>query len=330
LPSNRASVRSAKSPKSDEIPAAFKKTVPSSMDDLRAMERHVEALVAKVSPAVVSVRVNQSIGSAVVITEEGFVLSAAHVCGEPDMPVVFTFPSGRTARGKTLGTDHGMDSGLMKITDPGPWPHVEMAEPTSVRPGDWVLALGHPGGFDHERSVVARLGRVIRLGDLLQTDCTLIGGDSGGPLFDMRGAVVGIHSRISDSTTENFHVPIGTFVATWDRLAKGENWGEQATPTGRWTTIGVRAIDAGGGCRLESVSEDGPGYRAGLLAGDLIVQIEDEPVTNADCLSHYVRQANPGDEITLVVRRDGQDVPIKVKVEARRRWGRGWRGGQGP
>jgi serine protease Do len=297
------------------LPLAFRKGAPASIEDLKIMQQHVERLVSRAAPAVVSVQVGNGVGSGVVITSDGLVLCAAHVCGEPNLKVRFTFPDGRTAHGHTLGANHDMDSGLMKISDPGPWPHVDMAEADSLRQGDWVVALGHPGGFDPDRPVVARLGRVLRLGPLLQTDCTLMSGDSGGPLFDMHGRVVAIHSRISDSTTENFHVPIDTYLETWSRLLKGDLWGDQK-PAAQ-ATIGVRGVDTSSGCTLEHVAEDSAAFKAGLKVGDIVLRIQNEAIPDAESLARCVRRANPGDAIVVVVSRNGAEVPIKVKVEAR-------------
>src|SRR5205807_4246056 len=95
---------------------------------------------------------------------------------------------------------------------------------------DWCVVTGHPGGFRPGRSPVVRVGRILELNltsprAYLRTDCTLVGGDSGGPLFDMHGRVIGIHSRIGGSITANLHVPVDTYRETWDRLVKGERWG---------------------------------------------------------------------------------------------------------
>ena len=213
--------------KPGRLPAVFGRATPASLDDLKSIEQHVKALVTRISPAVVAVQVDGASGSGVVVSADGLVLTVAHVCEQPDREVRFVFPDGKTARGKTLGMNHEIDSGLTKITDEGEWPHVDIGDLDQTHLGDWVLALGHPGGFDAQRSVVARLGRIITLNsDALQTDCTIMAGDSGGPLFDMHGRVIGVHNRISDSTAENFHVPIRTYYDTWDRLAKRESWGE--------------------------------------------------------------------------------------------------------
>ncbi len=213
--------------KREDLPLAFTRIAPGSVDELKTFEKHIEKLVSRISGAVVAVQVGRATGSGVVISEDGLVLSAAHVCRQPNREVIFTFASGKTARGRTLGTNHDVDAGLMKISAQGKWPHVEIGDLQGARTGDWVLGLGHPGGFEPDRAVVVRLGRLIRIGGAsLQTDCTLLGGDSGGPLFDMYGRVIGIHSKIGDSTSANFHVSIQAYLDNWERLAKAENWGE--------------------------------------------------------------------------------------------------------
>src|SRR5205807_1727365 len=94
-----------------------------------------------------------------------------------------------------------------------------------LKKGQWVITVGHPGGFRPDRSPPVRLGRVIEsTKSLVRTDCTIVGGDSGGPLFDMTGKVVGIHSRIGAPLSANIHVPVDTYRDTWDRLVKGEVW----------------------------------------------------------------------------------------------------------
>jgi serine protease Do len=203
------------------LPSAFNKSAPVTLANLKTIENHVKGLVKHISAAVVAVEVGDGSGSGVVISADGLVMTAGHVCGEPDHDVSFTFPDGKIAHGKTLGVDLESDTGLMRITNPGPWPYVSTGELAQAKLGDWVLALGHPGGFDLKRSLVVRLGRIIRLTpDALQTDCTISPGDSGGPLVDMYGRVIGIHSYISSSPADNFHVPITSYYDSWTMLVK--------------------------------------------------------------------------------------------------------------
>ena len=96
-------------------------------------------------------------------------------------------------------------------------PSLRFPQRTCLRLGIGVLALGHPGGFDSRRGVIVRLGRIIgKKDETMQTDSRLLGGDSGGPLFDFEGKVIAIHSRVSTQPDQNFHIPIESFHANWD------------------------------------------------------------------------------------------------------------------
>jgi serine protease Do len=212
--------------KGDSLPPALSRPVPEGPEDLRAIEKQVQAVVAKVRPAVVGIRMGAGQGSGVIVSEDGYVLTAGHVSGKPGRDVTVVLPDGRKLKAKTLGRNRGIDSGLVKITEPGTWPHVDMGKSTDVHRGQWVVAIGHPGGFRPNRTPVVRVGRVlVATRYFLRSDCTLVGGDSGGPLFDMNGRVVGIHSRIGGAITENVHVPVDTYRQTWDRLVKSDSWG---------------------------------------------------------------------------------------------------------
>lgn len=298
-----------------ELPAAFTKATPTSIADLTVMQRQVESIVKRVSPAVVSVEIGFGTGSGVIISADGLVLTAGHVCGRPNRKVQFTFPDGSTAKGKTLGLDRDSDTGLMRITDPGPWPFVPVGDLEQAQLGDWVLALGHPGGFDPKRSLVVRLGRIIRLAtDALQTDCTIAPGDSGGPLVDMHGRVIGIHSAISTSTSENFHVSITEFYNTWAELVRGERWSTLAAKPGAY--LGATAADAAAGCKLVTIDERSPAARAGLRPGDLVLRVDERDIKAAATFERWVTESNPGETLTLEIKRGGKLMSFKVKMQA--------------
>jgi hypothetical protein len=201
------------------------KTTPESIEDLRALEKKVQAVVAKVTPSVVGLLLGPAQGSGVII-KDGYILTAGHVSGVPNRKCIVVTPDGKKLDGKTLGRNTSIDSGLVQITTAGDYPPAEMGRSTGLRKGQWVVTIGHPGGFRPNRTPVVRVGRILHVdGNVIQTDCTLVGGDSGGPLFDLDGKVIGIHSRIMNKISENFHVPVDTYINTWDRLAKGEQWG---------------------------------------------------------------------------------------------------------
>jgi serine protease Do len=298
-----------------DLPAAFNKPTPASLADLRSIEQHVKALVARVSPVVVAVEIGDVSGSGVVISADGLVLTAGHVCGRPKRDVVFTFPDGQTARGKTLGAAADDDTGLMRITDPGNWPHAAMGDLQQTRVGDWALALGHPGGFDLKRSLVVRLGRVILLAPgIVQSDCPISPGDSGGPLFDMHGRVIGVHSAISSSPAENFHVPVTEFYDNWTELVaslRGTGQGTRPLPY-----IGASFIDETAGCEVSALDENSPAARAGLKVGDVVLKVGGHEVNTSAFLWRWVTESDPGDTINLDIKRGDKRLSFEVKLQA--------------
>jgi len=294
-----------------DLPGAFTREAPASLDDLRAIQTRVEKLVAELSPSVVAVQIGQISGSGVIIATNGLVLTAGHVCGRPNREVRLLFPDGRTQRGKTLGVDLGSDIGLIRITDPGPWPAVKMGDLKPVRVGDWVLALGLPGGFDRQRSLVARLGRIIQSEpDALRTDCTITTGDSGGPLFDLSGRVIGVHSFISESIDDNYHIPVSQLQAGWNQLVRGGS-GAPAPPR---VYVGASSVDGTGGCRLAAVEKNSPASQAGLRTGDLVLKVDGRAIKAAAAFQRWIAEGQPGETLDLEIERDGQRLTVTVKL----------------
>jgi serine protease Do len=203
------------------------KPAPLTVDDLRALEKQVQAVVARCQPATVNLTLGPIQGSGVLV-KDGYILTAGHISGVPGREVIVQLPDGRKLKGKTLGHNGSIDSGLIKLTEPGTWPTVAIGQSAALKKGQWVVALGQPGDYRPNRLPVVRLGRVLDTGPaVIRTDCTLTGGDSGGPLFDLDGKLVGIHSRIGLAIVFNFHAPIDTYTATWDSLVRGKSWGDR-------------------------------------------------------------------------------------------------------
>jgi serine protease Do len=292
-------------------PAAFDKPVPQTVQDLRIIQERVKRMVAKVTPATVAIRFGNNAGSGVIVSKDGYVLTAGHISGEPDHTVTLILSDGRRVKGKTLGSNRGYDSGMIRITDEGDWPFVEMGDSEKLKPGDWCLALGHPDGYKPGRSPVLRLGRVLSLRKkTIRTDCALVGGDSGGPLFDLSGKVIGIHSRIGSGLSFNIHVPVDTYRDTWDRLVKGEVWG--GGPIGPY--IGVTLNSDAKECRIAEVEKGSPAEKAGLQPDDVVLRCDKEKIADLEDLIALVRRHKPGDKLSLEVRRGTEIVKLKVVV----------------
>ena len=205
---------------------------------LKRVEAKSRAVAAHVLGATVGI-INQSLagngrlgeGSGVVVSEDGLVLTVGHVINKPGCELTVIFPDGRRVAAKALGANFARDSGLAKITEPGKWPHVEMGHSDDIKPGTWCMALGHPGGIQQGRTPPIRLGRVLNAGKgarFLVTDATVISGDSGGPLFDLDGRVIGVHSNIGMSVDQNQDVPIDVYREQWNDLLAGKAIGAPA------------------------------------------------------------------------------------------------------
>ena len=310
---------------------SFDKANPENIDDLKAVEAHVKEVLKKVIPATVCVQVGGASGSGVIVSEDGLILTAAHVSGQPGKDVTVIMPDGKKLKGKSLGGNEGIDSGMMKITEPGKYPFVEMGKVGDMKKGAWCICTGHPGGWHPGRSPVVRVGRILEVTyqkgpdgkDLktnptsVRTDCTLVGGDSGGPLFDMYGRVIGINSRIGPTITSNIHVPVDTFRETWTRLVSSERWGGRGSSRNNaqgdpYFGIGLDQIDKD--CVIIKVAPDSPAEKAGLKVEDIIKKFEGKDVDDVEALRDLFKQKKPGDEVTFEVQRGDKTMTLKVKV----------------
>ena len=234
---------------------------PTEPEDLKLVQQKVKEVARKNMNLVVAVTDGIGYGSGVIVSEDGLVLTAGHVLltGGTDFRVIF--PDGREAKAEPWGRNLNVDAGMVRILEEGPWDHAEMGTLATLRKGDWCVCLGHSGGYELGRRPPVRAGRIIDFEpDQLVTDCVLIGGDSGGPLFDLEGRVVGIHSSIGGSIAENRHVSIATFRKHWDRMISGEKWGqlpelagkedEQQKPPGKRSSMGIRVDRSSGTAKL--------------------------------------------------------------------------------
>jgi serine protease Do len=322
----------AAAPAADPVPKwdPARTTAPEDLNELKSLQNAVKNVVDKATPATVAILYpppptsKGSAGSGVIVSEDGLVLTAAHVIRDYDEPkggalegkvlpftsgkaVKIQLPDGTKVDGKTLGINAGEDTGMVQITTKGPnngkWPFVPVAKSAEVQKGQWVVSLGHPSGPKEGRSPVARLGRVLGSDKhILRTDCTLVGGDSGGPLFDLNGRLIGIHSRISFGLTQNFHVQTDQYKNDWDKLVSGEWIDKPATKSSAYIGV-VFPDDEEDDAWLKDVVEGDPGDKAGLKAGDTITRFNDSVVKSVKQFRKLMETAKPGDKVKLGVRR---------------------------
>lgn len=288
---------------------------PQTIAELRAMQEHQQTLVKQLLSCTVGVIVGPAHGSGVIISEDGYILTAAHVAGTPNQRATVILSDGRKVRAKTLGSYRTLDAGLMKITDDGAWPFAEMSKVQTATEGQWCVVTGHPGGFQEGRNPVVRIGRVLATDAFaITTDCTLVGGDSGGPLFDMDGKVIGINSRIGRFLTANLHVPVAAFQESWDRLANGDQWGHFP---GTGPLIGVKGVADAPDARIAEVYSETPAEKAGVKAGDVIVKFHGKEVTDFASLQLLVNDCEPGDKVEIELLRGERRIVLSLEVGKR-------------
>jgi serine protease Do len=296
-----------------------------SLEDLARIEKKVEDVSKNVMPATVALLAEDTgaSGSGVITSADGLILTAAHVVqGAEELLVVF--PDGLQVPGKVLGANYSKDIAMVQISKPGPWPFVELGASKPLEAGDWVIALGHSAGFNAARTPPVRFGRVVSKGpgNFLTTDCTLIGGDSGGPLFDLDGKLIGINSSIGVSLTNNNHAGVDGFRQDWDRLLAGEAWGQlQMNPFANpeMPVLGIGAGDGRGirGVVVGVVSPGSPAAAAGVRVGDLIQAIDGKPIRNFKELTVVLAKRDVGDRIKLQVKRDTRTSELDVTLARR-------------
>ena len=167
--------------------------------------------------------------SGVIVSPDGIVLTTTDVVtGRSDNEVTVILSDRKQLKAKCLGRHHWglqkrfVNCAMLKIISPEPLPFVEMGKAANLTKGDWCLALGHAGGYRPERGLVVRLGRILEIKERICSSCAIVGGDSGGPLFDFDGRVIGIHSSIGTSMNQNYHNSIDTYKESWERLLAQE------------------------------------------------------------------------------------------------------------
>ncbi len=291
---------------------------PANKEELKTLQSRIRELTPKIIPVTVAIQVGRANGSGVIVDASGHVLTAAHVAGEPGRDAIVFLSDGRVAHGITLGMNQRLDAGLIKITEPGQWPHAPLGHSADLTEGQWCLATGHPGGYnpDRPRPPVLRWGRVLKVDEsAILTDCTLVGGDSGGPLFDLQGNVIGIHSRIGKNLTINVHVPIDPYRDSWERLVSGEAWNLMESETAMpW--MGVLKNPDSDDATIHQVTPGSPAFQAGLVAGDRIVRVNDVPIATFAELKNEISQLAIGESIEVEIQRGDELHVFKVTIAA--------------
>jgi serine protease Do len=301
-------------------PAEMAVAPPLTLPALVEVQKTVQDHLGRVRQSLVVLRHGDGTASGVIVSPDGLILTAAHVTMKPGARVTVVMPDGTLQKATALGLDDKTDAGLAQLDRRGKkraWPFVEVERDVGkVDVGSWCFALGHPGGWDKERGLVLRVGRVLKQkANSLETDCVLMGGDSGGPLFDLKGKLIGIHSQILSERNQNVHVSMAPFLRSWDRMKGSQVIQTWATGSGGYLGVAVmQAASDPTAVEVEEVIPGSPAERAGLKTADRLLEVNRESLIDDSHFAAIVRQRAPGDVVTLKIRRGEVDRVLEVKL----------------
>lgn len=287
---------------------------PRKISDFKKLEQQVKSVVPELKKATVSIDINGGSGSGVIVSADGLIMTAAHVALEVGKEVKVIFESGETLKAITLGLHSENDAAMAKIINESgrEFPFVKIAEEEKHYLGDFILSIGHSGGFNESRGAVVRLGRVIEyFTDSIKTDGTLIGGDSGGPLFNLRGELIGIHSRVGQVLNENVHVPVSTFKTHWSELESSEFLGMGPFAEHPALSFGFIPIEKNEEIYVQQVLPKSLAQKGGLQSGDAITQINERVVTSFESLAKGLNLYEKS--LQIKVKRNGKEILLKYE-----------------
>ncbi|MBK7405868.1 MAG: trypsin-like peptidase domain-containing protein [Phycisphaerales bacterium] len=310
---------------------------PADVQFAQSLSRAFQQAAARVEPSVVNITTRSErvardffgrrfrqeasgLGSGVVITDDGYILTNNHVVEDATELAVKLY-DGRTVDAEVVGTDPIRDLAVVKVKTTGLTP-ARFGDSDGLEVGQWVLAVGSPFGFDQSvtAGIVSAKGRGLGIvsdefkdaEDFIQTDAAINPGNSGGPLINLDGQVVGINSaiftRTGGSVGLGFSIPARLAQAVYENIVHG----------GRadFGWLGVE-FEAKEGAKIARVLDSSPAASAGLRVGDKIVKYQGKPVIDVDQLIRSIQFTPPGSEAALEVARDGHEVEVRAKVSSR-------------
>lgn len=268
---------------------------------------------------------SQSLGSGFVLWDNGYILTNFHVVRDAK-EVVVRLLDRRQFTAQVVGSDEPSDLALLKI-DAADLPVVKLGDSKKLRPGQWVLAIGSPFGFDYSvtAGIVSAKGRALQTEQyvpFIQTDVAINPGNSGGPLFNLNGEVVGVNSQIYSQSGGyqglSFSIPIDVAAKVARQLK------DKGKVTRGWLGVVVQEVDRAlaqnlgmekpEGALVARVVPNGPGERGGLKPNDVILSVNGQDLASSNNLPPLVGSSDPGEILTLRVLREHKDLTLKIEV----------------
>ncbi|MDZ7652333.1 MAG: DegQ family serine endoprotease [Burkholderiaceae bacterium] len=267
--------------------------------------------------------VPRGVGSGFILSADGFVMTNAHVVQGAD-DIIVTLTDRREFKAKLIGADRRTDVAILKIEASG-MPFVRIGDSNRLRVGEWVIAIGSPFGLDNTVTAGIVSAKARETGEFLpfiQTDVAVNPGNSGGPLINMRGEVVGINSQIFTTSGAyagiSFAIPIDEAMRVGDQLRSSGRVtrgriGVQIGPVTREVAEGI-GLAKPQGALVSRVEAGTPAEKAGVEAGDVILKFDGKPIDRESDLPRLVGATKPGSKVTIQVWRKGKAVDLPITV----------------
>lgn len=310
---------------------------PTDGEQVSEATTQIGKIAAAVAPSVVTLTATttgqmgegESVGTGVIINSNGELLTNAHVVEGATTVQVRLMNETEPVKGTVLASDPQNDLALVKINATGLTAAV-FADPKSIRLGDPVVAIGYAlnldGGPSVTSGIVSAIGRTITtdsgaLDRLIQTDAAISSGNSGGPLVNDRAQVIGINTAVARSDMGTAANNIGFAISTEEVQRVVKTLRDQANGVERkqgFLGVGLTdRTDGGQGAVIANVEAGSPASKAGIEEGDVVLAINDVPITGRTGMIAVVRDAQPGDKITIKVERDGKTVTLTATLVER-------------
>lgn len=274
---------------------------------------------------------NLNLGTGMIISDNGYIVTNWHLAGNKYSSCYVTLEDGTVYNGNTVWADSDLDLAIVKIATKG-LKYMALGDSEHIRVGDEVYAIGNPIGIEFQRTVtsgiISGLNRTIKIEekntysymeDLIQTDASINQGNSGGPLINRKGEVIGINSvKIESAEGIGFAVPINIIKPIIESFTSKDEFEEAYLGIFAYDKEVIKYlknnVDFEGGIYVVKISKDGPVAKTNIKIGDIITKIDGNNINKMSELRKYIYQKKPGDKVELVINRNNKEYKTEVKL----------------
>ena len=273
-----------------------------------------------------------NLGTGIVISKEGYVITNYHVAGNKYTKCHITLENGKEYTAKVVWNDENLDLSILKVNTTREMEYAVIGDSDNIRIGQQVYAIGNPLGAEFQKTVTAGIisakDRTIKIKnndemsymqELIQTDASINSGNSGGPLINIKGEVIGITSiKISGAEGIGFAVPINIVKPLIERLKENEEYEEASLGVFVYDKEATKYLNSNlefeNGVYVTELVAGGTAKKAGVREGDIIEKIDGIKLKRINDLRRYIYTKNVGDEVTLTILRDSKEIEIEMKL----------------